>query len=371
MRVAVVHEWLEKKAGSEKVVEQFLQIWPNADVFVLVDFMSDDERVFLNGAKVKTSFIQSLPFSKKIFRAYLPFMPIAVEQFDLSGYDLIVSSSHAVAKGVISGPNQFHLSYVHSPIRYAWDFYHQYLADGGLRSGIKSVFARLVLHYLRMWDVRSSFGVDVFVANSQFVSKRIKKFYNRSSFVVCPPVDTNFFTPGGDKENFYVSASRFVPYKKILCIVEAFSLMPDKKIFIIGDGPDFQKAREIATPNVVLLGYQSNDVLRTYLRKARAFIFAAEEDFGISPVEAQACGTPVIAYGKGGVLDSVIVNSKDQSDTGVLFFEQTPQSIVTAVELFEKRADINSISCRANSLKFSPEEFRSRIQDVIAKNTNF
>jgi len=214
LRVAVVHEWLTTYAGSEKVLAQLLKLFPHADVFVLVDFLAPAERGFLQGHKVTTSFIQRLPFAKKKYRAYLPLMPLAVEQFDLSEYDLIISSSHAVAKGVITGPDQIHISYVHSPMRYAWDLQHQYLRESGLQSGMKGWIAKYLLHRLRLWDARTANGVDVFVANSSFIAKRIWKVYRREAKVVYPPVDVAVFSLSSAKSSFYLAASRMVPYKK-------------------------------------------------------------------------------------------------------------------------------------------------------------
>lgn len=366
-RVALVHDWLVVYAGAEKVLEQMLEIWPEADVFALVDFVPEKDRAFLKGKKVITTFIQKLPFARTKYRAYLPVMPLAIEQLDLSGYDLVVSSSHAVAKGVLTSPSQVHVSYVHSPIRYAWDLQHQYLRESGLTKGFKSFMARALLHYIRLWDLRTANGVDVMVANSKFVGKRIRKVYGRDAEVVYPPVDTTHFTLRPDKEEFYLTASRMVPYKMIPAIVEAFALMPDKKLVVIGDGPEMARIRAVAGSNVEILGHQPFATLKDHMQRAKAFVFAAEEDFGITPVEAQACGTPVIAYGRGGALETVRgLGVVDAQATGAFFYEQTPEAIAQAVRQFDEQArSISAIDCRANAEKFSIENFKRNLSGLV------
>ena len=245
-------------------------------------------------------------------------MPLAVEQFDLSPYDLVISSSYSFAKGVLTGPDQRHLCYCHSPIRYAWDMQHQYLEQSGLTKGLKSFIVRFLLHYVRLWDYRTAAGVDAFAANSAYIARRIMKVYRREAEVIYPPVALDDFPLEERKEDFYLTASRMVPYKKIDLIAEAFSRMPEKKLIIIGDGPEMDKVRAKAGSNVELLGYRDNATLRSHLQRAKAFVFVAEEDFGIVPVEAQACGTPVIAFGRGGVAETVIPGK-----TGILFYEQS------------------------------------------------
>ncbi len=233
-------------------------------------------------------------------------MPLAIEQLDVSKHDIILSSSHAVAKGIITGPDQLHISYIHSPIRYAWDLQHQYIKEAGLDKGMKGMVARWLLHKIRLWDCRTSNGVDHFIANSEFISRRIRKVYGRESKVIYPPVDVNRFKLCENKDDYYFTASRMVPYKRMDLIVEAFSQMPDKKLVVIGDGSEMSKIKAKASSNIELLGYQPNSVMQEYMQKAKGFVFAAEEDFGITPVEAQACGTPVIAFGKGGALKQFV-----------------------------------------------------------------
>lgn len=358
-RIAVVVDWLTTYAGAERVVGQILACYPEADIFTLLDFLPDDQRGFLRGKKPHVSFMQKLPGVRKHYRLYLPIMPFAIEQFDLSSYELIISSSHAVAKGVIVGPGQLHISYVHSPIRYAWDLQHQYLKESGLEKRWFGWLARWHLHKIRLWDVRTQFGVDEFISCSRFIAKRIRRVYGRDSNVIYPPVDVSAFSLCAEKKEFYLTASRLVPYKKIDLIVKAFAQMPEKQLFVIGDGPDFAKIKSVSSSNVTLLGYQPFSVLRTYMQQAKAFVFAAEEDFGIAPVEAQACGTPVIAFGKGGALETVrgldVVNSQP---TGLFFDIQSVEAIVDAVNFFESNCyQFVPASIRQHAEQFSEECF--------------
>ncbi|MBN3756627.1 glycosyltransferase family 4 protein [Paraburkholderia sp. Tr-20389] len=363
MKVAIVHDWLVVSGGAEKVLQNIIECFPNADLFSLVDFMED--RACIKGKPVNTSFIQRLPFARKRYRAYLPLMPIAIEQLDLSAYDLVISSSHAVAKGVLTGPNQMHVSYVHSPIRYAWDLQHQYLRESHLTAGLKSAMARVLLHYIRGWDSRSANGVDHLLANSKFIARRIRKAYQRDATVIYPPVDLSHMPLREKKDDFYVTASRMVPYKRIDLIVKAFSQTPERRLVVIGDGPDMKKVKAAAGDNVTILGHQPFDVLVDHLQRARAFVFAAEEDFGISVVEAQACGTPVVAFGRGGALESVLGLPRERP-TGVFFKEQTTESLLEAVDRFEKYSGLfDARQCRRNAERFSSERFKTALMSFI------
>lgn len=365
MRVAIVHDWLVTYAGAERVLEQILAVYPGADVYSTVEFVPAEERDFLGGRTVRTSFVQRLPGARRRYRSYLPLMTLAVEQFDLSSYDLVLSSSYAVAKGVLTGPDQLHVCFCHSPMRYAWDLQHQYLRESGLDRGVRSAFARYLLHRMRQWDLRTANGVDGFVANSQFIARRIWKIYRRESTVIYPPVDVEYFTPLGEPEGYYVTASRMVPYKRMDLVVEAFSGMPARSLVVIGDGPQATKIRASAGPNIRILGRQPLSVLRDHLRRARAFVFAAEEDFGIAPLEAQACGTPVITFGKGGVLET-IRGLDDGQPTGVFFAEQSVPAIRRAVQEFEREGSrMRSEACRANALRFAPDRFRRELHDYV------
>lgn len=365
MKVAIIHDWLVTYAGAERVLEQLLNIFPEADLYSIVDFLPENNRNFIKNKKVTTSFIQKLPKAKTKYRNYLPLMPLAIEQFDLRGYDLIISSSHCVAKGVITGPDQKHICICYTPVRYAWDLQGQYLKESGLTKGLKGWLAKAILHYIRLWDLRTVNGVDEFIAISDYIRRRIWKTYRRESTVIYPPVDVESFEFYDKKEDFYLTASRMVPYKKMDLIVEAFSKMPDKKLIVIGDGPDFKKIKAKAGKNVTLLGYQPFEVLKEHMQKAQAFIFAAEEDFGITPLEAQACGTPVIAYGKGGTLETIVGMDK-VNPTGVFFKEQTVESICVAIDDFEKNKNLfKPESCRENAERFSNSRFVEEIERII------
>lgn len=365
MKIAIIHDWLVTYAGSERVLEQILLCFPSADLFSVVDFVQDSQRGFLQGKRAKTTFIQHLPRARFKYQSYLPLMPLAVEQLDVSAYDVVISSSHAVAKGILVGPDQLHVSMCHSPIRYAWDMQHQYLKESGLGIGPKGWLARWILHKMRIWDVRTAHGVDQFVANSAFIARRIQKTYRRDALVIYPPVDVTSFDLRIDKEDFYLAASRLVPYKKMQLIVQAFANMPDKKLVMIGDGVDLEKVKSMAGVNVKVMGYQSFAVLKDHMQRAKAFVFAAEEDFGIVPLEAQACGTPVIAYGKGGALET-IRGLEHPEPTGVFFEEQSVEAIVNAVKCFEEHASkITPQACRANAMRFTPERFRQEFTDLV------
>jgi glycosyltransferase involved in cell wall biosynthesis len=361
MRVAVIHEWLATFGGSERVTEEILALYPGADLFALVDFYPPHLRKFLAGTRITTSFIQRLPLARRHFRWYLLLMPLAVEQFDLSQYELVISSSHAVAKGVMPRPDQIHVSYVHTPMRYAWDRQDDYLAGSGMWRAWKSASARVLMHYLRLWDARTAHGVDQFIANSEFVARRINKIYGRRAAVVYPPVDVERFEPTSEKSRHYISVARFVPYKRIDLLIEAFTRMPSRELLLVGDGPEWKALRAKAPSNVKLLGRLAFDEMHGLLRSARGFVFAAEEDFGIAAVEAQACGTPVIAYGRGGASETVV-----DERTGVLFNQQTPDALVEAIRRFERMGKFDASSIRRNAERFSANRFRTEFSRRVA-----
>lgn len=365
MRVAIIHEWFVNYAGSERVVEQMLNCYPSADLYSIVEFLPSNQREFIQNKPVTTSFIQKFPFARKHYRQYLPFMPLAIEQFDLSSYDVIISSSHAVAKGVLTGPDQLHLCMCYSPIRYAWDLQHQYIKESNMQSGLKGWIAKILLHKIRIWDYRTAHGVNEFIAISRFIKRRIHKVYGRNSTVIYPPVDTKSFTLQVDKDDFYLTASRMVPYKKMDMIVAAFAKMPEKKLIVIGDGPDFDKIKEKCPENVILMGFQKFEILKDHMQRAKAFIFAAEEDFGITPLEAQSCGTPVIAFAKGGALETI--NGLDHAEpTGVFFDEQSSDAIVAAIKKFEDNRNlIKAENCEANARRFSIDIFKQNFTNFI------
>lgn len=359
-KVAVVHEWLTSHAGSEKVVEQILQVYPRAALYSLVDFLPDSLRFFIQNKPVKTSFIQHLPWARRHFRNYLPLMPAAVEQFDLSDYDIIISSHHAVAKGVLTRPDQLHISYVHTPLRYGWELQHQYLRQAGLTKGLKSIPTRAILHYMRLWDVASANRVDRYLANSTYVSRRIQKTYRRPAQVIYPPVDTERFRADHPREDFYLTVSRFVPYKRVDLTVAAFTQL-GLPLVVIGDGDSAAALQKMAGSNIRFLGPQPDAVVEDYMQRCRAFVFPPEEDFGITPVEAQAAGAPVIAYAKGGQAETVI-----HEQTGLLFPYQTVDSLVQSINGLEASvAQFDPSVLRKNAERFSIATFRTRLESFV------
>jgi glycosyltransferase involved in cell wall biosynthesis len=361
MKIAFVHEWLTTYAGSEKVLEVMLADFPDSDVFCLIDYLPKEHRVGSFDRAFRTTYMQKIPFVSKIYRYLLPLMPFSVEQLDLSAYDIIISNCHAVAKGVITGPDQLHICYCYSPMRYAWDLQTQYLEESGLQRGVRSLIARWLLHRVRGWDHRAAQNVDHFIACSAYIGRRIKKAYRRSSTVIYPNVAVDDFVIDGPRGDFYMTSSRMVPYKKMHLIVEAFSKMPDRKLVVIGTGPQMKRCKALAGPNVKLLGYQSHSVLLWHMQRARAFIFASEEDFGITPVEAQACGTPVLAYGRGGAAETVI-----DGVTGMLFHEQSATAIQNVVREFESIEDsFDPEVIRMNAKRFSTERFRKEFSQYV------
>lgn len=366
MRIAIAHDWLVTIGGAERVLEQILKTYPDGVLYALIDFLDDEQRAVIGGKRAETSFLQDWPGVRTHHRAYLPIMPMAAESLPMGNHDVLLSSSYAVIKGVITGPDQLHICYCHSPMRYAWDLQESYLSSARLDRGFKGFLVRALLQWLRMWDLRTAPGVDVFVANSHYVARRIRKVYGRQAEVIYPPVDVDYFRPNGcQRETFYVTASRLVPYKRVDLIVEAFSRMPEKQLIVIGDGPGAADIEKRATPNVMYVGHQSRESVRAYFQKARAFIFAAEEDFGIAPLEAQACGAPVIAFGKGGALETIIGLS-DPFPTGVHFPEQSLDSLCEAIEAFEANHNrISSDRCREQALHFSPERFRDELRQLV------
>ena len=353
LRIAIVHDFLYTYAGAERVLEQLVALFPACDLFSIFDFLPADRRGFIQHKPVRSTFIQRMPLARRKHRAYLPLMPIAIEQLEVSPYDIVISSSYLVAKGVLTRPGQLHICYCHTPARFAWGLQNQYLNQvRGIFRFVKDGIVRVLLHYIRNWDVQSANNVDVFITNSNYVGRRIQKVYRRNAETIYPPVDTDWYSFQGEKEDYYVTASRLVPYKRIDLVVEAFGKMPDRRLIVIGEGPQMEEIRSMAGSNVRLLGYQPAARLKQYLQRARAFVFAAEEDFGIVPVEAQACGTPVICFGSGGVTESVV-----DGQTGVHFAEQTPESLIDAVHRFEAREwDLEKI--RQNAERFSIRKFR-------------
>lgn len=362
MKIAIVHDWLVTNAGAEKVLRAIIDLFPNSDIFSLVDFLNEKDRVdVLNGKFANTSFIQNLPFSKKYFRNYLPLFPKAIESLNLSSYDLIISSSWAVAKGLKKSKNQIHICYCHTPIRYAWDLYDEYTSN--LKQP-KKIIVEQSLKYIRKWDIKSLSRVDFFIANSKFVQDRIKKTYNKDSEVIYPPVKTGSFTLNLQKEDFYLTASRLVPYKKTKLIVQAFNQMSDKKLFVIGEGEESESIKELAKENITLLGYQDFKNMIKYMQKAKAFLYAAIEDFGIVPIEAMSCGTPVIALNNGGTAETVKADV-----TGVHFEKQTIEDIILAVKEFDKK-EFNYEMISEISKNYDETIFKQKFKDFVSRVTD-
>ena len=363
----VVHEWLTDWGGSEDVVRAMLAVLGPVDVFATIDFLSPADRARLGAGRIHTTFLQSAPWARTRFWNYLPVTPLAVETHDLRRAKIVVSSSHAFAKGALTSAEQLHVSYVHSPMRYAWDLHHEYLADYGLDHGAKGLLARYLFHRLRQWDRQTAHNVDLFLANSHHVRRRIWRAYRRPARVLYPPVATDRFQfDGGPRQDHYVTVSRLVSYKRIDLMLEAFRAMPQRKLFVIGDGPEAAKLRAMCPPNVTLLGFQPHDVVQQHLAQARAFLFAAHEDFGISPVEAQACGTPVIAYGVGGAAETVRDLRTRERPTGLLFDTQTAQALGEAVAAFDTAA-IDPHACREWAEGFGEARFAREFGEVLQR----
>lgn len=362
MKVAIVQEWLVTVGGSDKVVKAILDIFPDADIYTLVAKKEVCDELGIPWEKVHTSFIQKMPLGTKKHRAYLPLFPFAIEQFDLRGYDVVISSSHCVAKGVLTKADQLHICYCHSPIRYCWDMYNEYLEESHLDKGFKSWLVRLMLHPIRQFDAIAGSRVDYYISNSDYVGQRIRKTYRRKATTIHPNIDISNFELCNDKQEYYLASSRLVAYKKIDTIIEAFNQMPDKKLVVIGGGPNLEAYRKLAKDNVTVMGYQPFDVLKDKMQHAKAFVFAADEDFGMIPIEAQSCGTPVIAYGHGGSLETV-----NGGKTGLFFYEQTPEAIVEAVNKFEAMGSqpFAPADCRQWAEGFSEERFKREIKEFV------
>jgi glycosyltransferase involved in cell wall biosynthesis len=354
IKVALVHDWLTGQRGGEKVLEALAEVFPRAPIFTLFHFRGS-QIPDLERRDIRTSFLQGLPFLRGKYRSYLALFPLAAELFDLQGYELVISSSHCVAKGVIPAPGALHVSYIHSPVRYAWNQYHAYFGRGRLSAPVRCVVAPIV-HALRAWDVTSAARVDHFVANSAAVRSRIARYYRRPADVIPPPVDTDFFRPGesGARGSGFLAVSALVPYKRLDLAIAACNETGDR-LRIVGTGPDYRVLRRLARSNVEFLGaVGGGDLLRLY-REAEAFVMPGEEDFGIAAVEAQACGTPVVAYGRGGALETVV-----DGTSGVLFTELTVASLRAALDK-ARRLPLNRNTLRSHALRFSKPAFREKV----------
>ncbi|MEW6455365.1 MAG: glycosyltransferase [Acidobacteriota bacterium] len=355
-RVALIHDWLTGRRGGEKVLEALVTLFPDADIFTLFHFKGSQSKI-IEDKKIHWSFLQNFPFIKKFYRNYLPLYPIAIELFNLEKYDLIISSSHCVAKGIIPHPHSLHICYCHTPMRYAWDLYHYYFPQPSM-SLFKKIFIPSIMNWLRTWDQATSLRVDYFISNSYHVAKRIKKYYGREAEVINPPVDTEFFTLYEEKEDYYLIVSALVPYKKIDLAISAFNRI-NKKLKIVGNGPDYKKLKKLAGKNVEFLGSVSDSDLKFFYQRAKCFLLPGEEDFGIAPLEAQACGTPVIAFRKGGATETILEN-----ETGIFFEKLNIESLISAIDKFEK-IKFNFKKIRDWTLNFSYDKFLDRIRKSI------
>lgn len=354
-KIAFIHDWYTLPGGAEKVAQQIIDVLQPAEIYALFNFMSIEQLEAITSRKtIKTSFIQQIPNARKYYRYLAPLFPKAVAQFDLSEYDIIISSSWMAAKGVRKRPGQVHLCYCHTPMRFAWDMEEIYLKQHGLLTGWKGKITKVFIQYLKFWDIENAKHVDHFIANSKFVAKRIKTAYGVKSKVIYPPVDTNFFVPGKSRKDYYLTVSRLVDYKNINLLLETFKRLPKKTLFIAGQGPQLDHLKKIAPKNVHFLGWVPDNKLLTYLQEARAFINASIEDFGIAGVEAQSCGTPVIALGKGGYLETVI-----EDLTGVFFLREHPEALADAILRFE-RTTFDSFTIRKHAKQFDVSIFREK-----------
>lgn len=356
---ALIHEWLTPKAtgGSELVVQAILE-QIDADLYALIDFESTNPDSYLYQRTIGTTFLQHFPQARNGVQKYLPLLPLAIEQLDLRQYDVLLSSSHAVAKGVLTAPHQLHVCYCHTPMRYAWDLTFDYLQGSRAGRGPTGWLTRYLLHHLRQWDVIAANRVDYFIANSHHTARRIWRCYRRPAEVIYPPVNLDRFQLQPQKQDFYLTVSRLVPYKRVDIIVEAFNQI-DRPLIIIGDGPDLPRLRQMARPHIQFLGAQPNAIVEQHMAEAKAFVYAACEDFGIAPVEAQACGTPVIGYARGGVGETVRdLRQEPGMGTGILFTPQTAAALVTAIEAFEQyQPKFSPEAIRRQAERFSPAVF--------------
>ncbi len=385
-KIALVHDWFMSNSlgGAEKVTElidiNLIKNFSKPDIFSLVENLNKDKRNYFNGRKIKTSFIQSLPFGKTHVQNYLPLIPFAIEQMNLLSYDLVISSSHLAAKGIITSPDQLHISYIHTPMRYAWDQMHVYLRHSKLSRNGFGPLIRYLLFKLREWDYLSGKRPDFLIANSNFTARRIKKYWGINSKVIHPPVNIERFNFKQVRSEFYLSVNRLVPNKRIDLLVKAFNKL-NLPLIIVGDGPEENKLKKIANSNIKFCGRKSNSEINQLMSTCRAFVYAGIEDFGIAPVEAMASGAPVIAYGKGGILDTVkCISEKSQTNiaTGLLFNSQSPKSIYDTISWFEdKKAwklfnseDINNHAKKFNNLNFHKEfeEFTFKSLETFQKN---
>jgi glycosyltransferase involved in cell wall biosynthesis len=367
MKIAIVHDWCPSFRGGERVLAELCAMFKGAEVFTLFDFLSKDIKdAYFRGVTFHTSLANRWPGVQKYYRALFGICPFLIEQFDVTGFDAVISSSAAFSRGIITRPDQPHLSYIHSPMRYAWDEQFSYLAQGRLGYGPKGLAFRYMLHRMRSWDVRTAHGPDVMLANSSYVRRRINRIYGRDAQVVFPPVSLNELTYSAEKDDYYITASFLAPYKRTDLVIEAFNAMPSHRLVVVGDGQQSAKLRALAGPNVEFAGFLPRRDYVEAVAKAKALVFAGCEDFGIALAEAQACGTPLIAFGRGGACDIVRPLGRAEQPTGILFREQTVAAVASAVQDFEMHRDlIRSDVCRDNGGRFSADRFRREVGEAL------
>jgi len=362
-KVAIVHDWCPSFRGGERVLAELCKVFENAEVFTLFDFLPDDiKQQYFEGVTFHTSPANRLPYVHRYYRSLFFACPMLIEQFDLTGYDAVITSSAAFSRGVITRPDQPHLCYVHSPVRYAWDEQFSYLESGRLGYGPKGFLFRYLLHHMRIWDARTAHGPDRMLANSSYVGRRIKRIYGREASVVFPPVHLDELKFSAHKDDYYITASFLAPYKRTDLVIAAFNQMPSRRLVVVGEGQQSNQLRKLAGPNIEFSGFLPREAYVDAVARARALVFAGCEDFGIALAEAQACGTPLIAFGRGGACDIVRNLGTASNPTGVLFNRQTTSSIIDAVERFEASGDrITPSDCQSNAMRFSAERFRQEI----------
>lgn len=368
-RTAIVHDWCPAFRGGERVLARICSQFSNAEIFTLFDFLEADiKESFFGDVKFNTSPLNRLPYSSKYYRSLFFLCPFLIEQFDVTGYDLVISSSAAFARGVITRPDQPHLCYVHSPMRYAWDEQFSYFKQGNIGFGPRGMLYRYFLHGLRTWDTRTAHGPDVMLANSTYVRSRIRHVYGRDAVVVHPPVSTGEFEVVEEKDEYYVAASFLAPYKRTDLVIQAFNEMPSRRLVVVGEGQLSSSLRSQAGPNITFAGFLGRNEFKSTIGRARAMVFAGCEDFGIALAEAQACGTPLVAFSRGGAADIVRPLGSFAAPTGVLFNQQTASGVKDAVEWFEVNRDqITPRACRENAERFSEQRFDAAIRKAVER----